>query len=211
MFLTILDYLGSLAFCLAGSALAHKVGFSFFGNFITTLVAGFTGGCIRDTFLGYTPPAAFQNNLYFFIALASVLFMHFAVNSSKILEKFVLFGDAVGLAVFAAVSAHKAVESSLGILQCGIIAIIGTCFGGLFRDLIVKEPPFVLVSPLYALCAFLGGVLYYLCLQFFTRDIAEITVILFVFMMRIFTDFDSFFPKIRKKKLVTRGGLEPPT
>ena len=199
MLMHVLDYVGSLAFCLAGSALAHQVKFSFFGNFVTTLIAGFAGGCLRDTFLGYIPPAAFQDDNYLLIALVSVVLMHFTISKKKILENFVLFGDALGLAVFTVIGASKAFHVGLGVLQCGVIAVVTTCFGGLCRDIITKAPPFVLVSPFYALTAFLGGVIYFGMMHYGINDAyTTVVVVIFVLGFRILSDRKTFFGDKRR-------------
>jgi len=88
--LSILDYIGSCAFCMSGAAMAYTLRMSLFGVFIMSLIAGYGGSCIRDTMLGNTPPILFQTPLYWYIAIFTVFFISLIKRQAAQVEKIVI-------------------------------------------------------------------------------------------------------------------------
>ena len=97
----------------------------------------------------------------------------------------VLFCDAIGLALFTTVGANAAINSGLGILGIGVIATITGIGGGMMRDILANEVPYILKEDIYATLAFGGGILYYLLIfnLGFSRSFA--IVIVFVILLTI--------------------------
>ena len=65
--------------------------------------------------------------------------------------------DAVGLSVFAVLSAYKALELGFGVVQAVIVGTITAVGGGTIRDVMIGRIPTVLRSELYAIPALIGA------------------------------------------------------
>src|SRR5262249_23560535 len=69
----------------------------------------------------------------------------------------ILLFDAVGLGLFAVVGTEKAIEHGINPLMAAIMGMLSGIGGGMTRDVVAGETPFVLRSELYALAALAGG------------------------------------------------------
>ena len=74
--ITILGFIGVVAFAISGALLAIKKGMDIFGVNILAVIAALGGGLTRDVIIDVTPPAIFQNtisvknpNLYYLLIL----------------------------------------------------------------------------------------------------------------------------------------------
>lgn len=65
--------------------------------------------------------------------------------------------DAVGLALFAVVGAQKALEHGIHPVMAALLGMLTGIGGGMTRDVLAGEVPFVLRSELYAVAALAGG------------------------------------------------------
>lgn len=157
MILSILDYLGTFAFALSGAFRAVKYELDLLGVFVLAVSTGVGGGIARDVLLGATPPTALKDGTYLAICIIASLAVFVAAKRIAQLWDMVLFADAVGLGVFAAIGAAKA--ESLGATPFTVIlmASLTASGGGVVRDLLVREIPAALTSEVYATAALLGG------------------------------------------------------
>lgn len=65
--------------------------------------------------------------------------------------------DAVGLSVFAVLSAYKALDMGFGVVQAMIVGTVTAVGGGTIRDVMIGRIPTVLRSELYAIPALIGA------------------------------------------------------
>jgi len=184
--LSILDYIGSCAFCMSGAAMAYTLRMSLFGVFIMSLIAGYGGSCIRDTMLGNTPPILFQTPLYWYIAIFTVFFISLIKRQAAQVEKIVIIGDAVGLAAFTIMGVQKGIEAELGPIQCAMLGVISSCFGGIIRDVIANKMPFVLKDRSYAFIGFFCGLSYFYLSPHLNLLYTIIAVVSLIFIIRIY-------------------------
>jgi uncharacterized membrane protein YeiH len=68
-----------------------------------------------------------------------------------------MFADAIGLGVFAAIGALKAIAFGLGPIGVMIIAALTATGGGAVRDVLVREIPAVVKHDFYATAALIGA------------------------------------------------------
>ena len=98
------------------------------------------------------------------------------------------FIDAIGIGIFAVGGTKIAVElgfsSPLIAIPMGVISSVG---GGLVRDLILREIPFIIKKRIYALAALAGAALYYSLAVALTVDtvIATLAGLLLTFALRV--------------------------
>ena len=171
IFFTIIEYIGVIAFSVAGAMIAIDKEADIAGVLILALTTAFGGGIMRDILLGYIPPRFFTE-YYIEIAIsltsAIVVFIFASAYKKTFLEKERLIGsinnffDAAGLGIFSVYSANMAVEmgytAPIVVISMGVIASVG---GGLVRDLILRDIPFIIKKHVYFVAALLGASVYY--------------------------------------------------
>ncbi|MFB5631764.1 MAG: trimeric intracellular cation channel family protein [Nitrosopumilus sp.] len=164
-FITILDYLGTIAFAVTGAtkAIAHQA--DIFGIIVLATVVGVAGGITRDVIFGRFPNA-FSDPIYIGLTVAVGVAMFFLYRRFKSKMETWLVFDAVGLGVFSIIGAsiaHQVVGMEfLPMLLGGLITAIG---GGILRDVFVREIPIVFVKEVYAVASVIGIVVFYTILS----------------------------------------------
>jgi uncharacterized membrane protein YeiH len=125
---------------------------------VAALAAGTAGGILRDVFLDQSPPFALGDWRYVAACvLASIVVLLWPRALSRAAAIVVVL-DAAGLALFAVTGTLRALTLSIepvGAILIGVLTGIG---GGIARDLLVGEIPFVLRRDVYALAALAGAV-----------------------------------------------------
>ncbi len=192
----ILEMIGTVSFAVAGAMVAVRKRVDLFGVLFLGIITALGGGMLRDITLGRIPPALFENGVYVAVAAATAGIVFVVARMLK--EKY-LAGeqtidqinnvfDALGLGIFTVIGAQVAMEAGYGenallVVCMGMITGIG---GGLIRDLMVKEIPFVLRKRVYAVASITGAWIFYMLLQMKVPDwIAVFASVLWVFGMRM--------------------------
>ena len=165
VFISILDYLGTIAFAVTGAskAIAHKA--DIFGIIVLATVVGVGGGVTRDVIFGRFP-TAFSDPIYVSLTVTVVVVIFFLFKRLQKQMNVWLVFDAVGLGVFSILGAsiaHQVVGSEfLPMIFGGMITAIG---GGILRDVFVQEMPIVFVKEVYAIASIIGIVIFYAMLS----------------------------------------------
>ena len=160
-FISILDYLGTVAFAVTGAskAIAHQA--DIFGIIVLATVVGVAGGITRDVIFGRFP-TAFSDPIYISMTVIVGVVMFFLYTKFKSKMNIWLVFDAIGLGVFSILGASIAYQvvgmEFLPMLFAGTITAIG---GGILRDVFVREIPIVFVKEVYAVASILGIVVFY--------------------------------------------------
>ena len=160
-FISILDYLGTIAFAVTGAskAITHKA--DIFGIIILATVVGVAGGITRDVIFGRFP-TAFSDPIYISITVVVGVVMFFLYTKFRSKMNIWLVFDAIGLGVFSILGASIAYQvvgmEFLPMLFGGMITAIG---GGILRDVFVREIPIVFVKEVYAVASIIGIVVFY--------------------------------------------------
>lgn len=155
--ITILDWVGTFAFALSGALVGVRKQFDLFGVLFLSFVAAVAGGIMRDVLIGDLPPAAVTHVHYFLIAVGAGLLTFFRYPAVASRQRQVLLFDAVGLALFAVVGAEKALAHGIHPLMAALLGMLTGIGGGMTRDVLAGETPFVLRSELYAVAALAGA------------------------------------------------------
>ncbi|MCE2505438.1 MAG: trimeric intracellular cation channel family protein [Nitrosopumilaceae archaeon] len=164
-FISILDYLGTIAFAVTGAskAIVHRA--DIFGIIVLASVVGVAGGITRDVTFGRFPNA-FSDPIYIGLTVAVGIVMFFLYTKLKKRVGTWLVFDAVGLGVFSILGAsiaHQIVGLEfLPMLLAGVVTAIG---GGILRDVFVREIPIVFVKEVYAVASVIGIVIFYAILS----------------------------------------------
>ncbi|MEG1027704.1 MAG: TRIC cation channel family protein [Oscillospiraceae bacterium] len=85
--------------------------------------------------------------------------------------------DAVGLGIFSILGVKIALSSgySYSLIYCAFIGMLTGVGGGMLRDIMLMEVPYVLRKRVYAVASILGSVVYYLLYSFRVNDFIAIS------------------------------------
>ena len=156
------DLFGTFAFAVSGAILGIKKDMDIYGMFILAVSVGVGGGTMRDVLLSRTPPFVLTDINYMIVIAAATLIVFF-LNSKVVKDmpmKALNIADAVGLGVFTSIGANVAVECNVewyGIIFFGVMTATA---GGMIRDTLAGEVPFVLKKEVYASASIAGGILF---------------------------------------------------
>ncbi|MGI6029481.1 MAG: trimeric intracellular cation channel family protein [Candidatus Heteroscillospira sp.] len=172
--ITAVEVLGTVAYAVSGAMAAIEKRADFFGVIFLACVTATGGGILRDMMLGCFPPRIFFDALNVTAALLTSVAVYFLarrwkdfyLGNTRAIDTIDNVFDALGLGAFTVMGVQIAIESGLeqncpAALFMGMVTGIG---GGLIRDTIVNEMPFVLKKRIYAVATLIGGLCYYLLL-----------------------------------------------
>lgn len=163
----ILEILGTVAFAASGAAVGIKKGMDIFGVSMLGLCTAVGGGVLRDLVLGNTPPLTFQDPVYALTAIA-VSILTFLPCVQRAMERHPMLGekllgtmDAVGLGVFTAVGVQcaYALSEDYGVFLLVFVGVITGVGGGVLRDVLAGNMPYVFVKHFYACASIIGALL----------------------------------------------------
>jgi uncharacterized membrane protein YeiH len=155
--IVVLDWVGTFAFALSGGLLGVQKRFDLFGVLFLSFVVAVVGGMLRDVLIGAVPPVAITDIHYFAIAMVSGLITFYWYPKVESRQRQILLLDAVGLALFAVIGAQKAIDHGINPLMAAVLGMMTGIGGGMARDVLAGDVPFVLRADLYALAALAGG------------------------------------------------------
>ena len=158
--LLVFDLIGTFVFALSGGAAGVKERLDLFGVLVLSFAAASAGGIMRDLLIGAVPPAAISDWRYLAVSLLAGVIMFFWYPISERLQTLrnhVLVFDAAGLALFAVVGTQKALGFRLNPVMAALLGVLTGIGGGMLRDVLVAQVPYVLRAELYAVAALAGA------------------------------------------------------
>lgn len=169
-FIFILELIGTVAFASSGAMIAIEKKMDIFGVNVLGATTAVGGGIMRDIILGLTPPGAFSHPVYVLVAaLTSTILFVIAYAKPTAFEsrvktdyydKLMFWCDTAGLGIFTVVGIQAAVRA-VGGKNVFFFVFIGTLTGvggGVLRDIMAGETPYILVKHIYACAAIAGGI-----------------------------------------------------
>jgi uncharacterized membrane protein YeiH len=176
------DYFGVFVFAITGAMLAARKEMDVFGFVVLALMPAIGGGTLRDLILS-EPVFWLSDTTYLLITLAAALITFFAVRFMTRLSDVLLWFDALGLSVFCAIGAAKAMAVTGDPVIGVVMGVITAVAGGILRDVIANETPLVLHKEVYATAAFCGSVCYVLA-NYYVPDFALVLSVATAFAVR---------------------------
>lgn len=164
----VLELIGTVAFAISGAIVGIKKDMDVLGVAILGLTTAVGGGVIRDLILGQQPPRTFQDPTCALLALGTslIVFLSFYFgkhfHTRRLPDTLLLVADSLGLGIFtvngvaAAMRSHR--EITL-LLFSGVLTGVG---GGVMRDMLAGDRPYIFVKHVYASASILGAVSYML-------------------------------------------------
>ncbi len=173
------EYIGIIAFAMSGFFIATRNKLDFLGVLISVFLTALGGGIIRDVIVDKTPYTFTHNTPALIIVAVMTLLVIFRFNKKESIENKPLFilSDSIGLISFSITGALIALENSLnltGVLALSFITAVG---GGIIRDVIINEIPFVLKTGFYGTIALLIGAILYILNAYHMMDIYTLSIV----------------------------------
>ena len=196
MFIFGMEIIGTVAFASSGAMLAIQKEMDLFGVGVLGVTTSVGGGMIRDLILGIIPPLMFQKPVYTVTAIVTSMLLFVIISVKRNLKndkitaaynKIMLIFDTIGLGIFTVTGMNTAknagYDQTFLLVFVGVITGVG---GGLLRDIMAQEKPYILTKHIYACASVLGAVVC-VCLNVILDDLASMAAGLFVVVLvRIF-------------------------
>ena len=158
-----LEILGTVAFAASGAMVAVKRRMDIFGVAMLGLFTAVGGGVIRDLLLGNTPPLSFRQPVYALTALgvSGVMFLRSMRRRydahRQVYDRALLVMDSVGLGVFTVTGVQVALMAHSNLYTAVFVGVVTGIGGGILRDVMAGETPFVFVKHFYASASLIGA------------------------------------------------------
>lgn len=176
------ELVGTVAFAVSGALIAIDRRLDLFGVLFLGIVTALGGGTIRDILLGTFPPRAFYSYEYLAVAFFTAVAVFIVVWGYRTryarfktpLESINNIFDAIGLATFSVVGSQIAVAQGYGdnAFLCVFLGMTTGIGGGMMRDVLSKEVPFVFKKHIYGVASLAGCVAYWVILRLTAHETA---------------------------------------
>ncbi|MFI5221540.1 MAG: trimeric intracellular cation channel family protein [Bacteroidia bacterium] len=182
----IVEILGIISFAFSGAVSAMQKRLDVFGVLIITFVTSIGGGTIRDMLIGSFPVGWLLDiNLIatIFITYLFALFFHHYFHAYA---KIIFWMDTIGLAVFTMVAITKGLQFHLHPVVCVALGTVTGCFGGILRDVLLNEIPYVFRKDIYASASIAGGIVYFVAAKLISdHNIASLIAGAVIVLIRV--------------------------
>ena len=153
----VLDLLGIGVFAVSGALAAGRKRLDLLGVFVLASVTAIGGGTIRDLLLDRHPIFWLSDATFLIVIVGAVAITFAYVQWRRPPLASLLVADAFGLALFSIAGAQIAEREGLPAVSVIVLGTITAVAGGVIRDLLSAEIPFVLRrGNLYASAVILG-------------------------------------------------------
>lgn len=162
-----MEIAGTIAFSISGALIGIQKKMDVFGITILGLTTAVGGGIIRDLVIGSIPPQTFRHPIYAIIAIITAIIIFLLAFFKKIIyntpffEMLVFIMDTLGLGIFTVVGISTACNTSSDfgnflLIFVGSITGVG---GGVLRDILAGQTPYIFVKHVYASASIAGAIL----------------------------------------------------
>ncbi|WP_178989100.1 trimeric intracellular cation channel family protein [Winogradskyella schleiferi] len=202
MFFQIIDILGTIAFAISGALVAMNKRMDPFGVLIIAFVTAVGGGTLRDVMIGVEPVSWMRNMTFVYVIIGSAVFAVVFKKRINYLRKSLFLFDTIGISLYTVVGIETGLVAGLHPLICIALGTMTACFGGVIRDILCNEIPVIFRKEIYATACILGGVTYFLLLQFFEdRNYLFVLVAIVVITIRLIAvRFKISLPSLYRKE-----------
>jgi len=186
-FLYSLEMLGIITFAISGMIEARAKNMDPVGVFSIAFITALGGGTLRDLMLDNHPLYWIQHQEQPLLILGMALIYSYWEPLGRIKASSIVIPDAIGLGVFSILGAQVAHDLGNSWFVASMLGVMTGTFGGLIRDTLCNEVPFVFrKNQIYASISFGGCWIYLLTLEFTgDKTLALITGILVIVVVRL--------------------------
>lgn len=177
-------YLGDVVFAVSGALTAARHRMDILGFVMIGAITGIGGGTTRDLLLGRTVWWT-QNPLELVLCVSAALVTFFWITSDITRRKWMIWSDALGLAVFGVVGCHVALDFGVPFIIAVFMGMVTATGGGLIRDVLTNTKPLIMSGELYATAALVGALSYATLVRSGVSDVAaQVLAIVGAFSLR---------------------------
>lgn len=188
------DYIGIIAFSMSGFFVAVRNKLDFLGVLISVFLTAFGGGILRDVTVQKTP-YTFTHTTPVVLMIIVILFLVMLKfhNKSSIENKpLFILSDSIGLISFSITGALVGLEQNLNITGVLALSFVTAVGGGIIRDVIINEIPFVLKTGFYGTVALIIGAVLYVLDSYEMVDIYSLSI---VFILGVILRIVAYYKK----------------
>jgi len=162
------EFLGIIAFAISGFSIAVKNHLDLLGVLIAVFLTALGGGILRDIVVSVTPYTFSHTAPALVVFIVLLLLILFKVHKRDSIENkpYFIVSDSVGLVAFSITGAMVALEHNFnfaGVLMVAFAAAVG---GGILRDVIINEVPFIFKTGFYGSVSLVVATLVYILHNF---------------------------------------------
>lgn len=157
-----LDWLGIVAFAITGALAASRNEMDVVGFVLLGTVTGIGGGTLRDLLLDIHPILWIEHPAYLVVCVGVSLAIFFTAHLIDSRYRLILWLDAVGVALFSAVGAERALSSDAPPIVAVTMGVITACFGGIIRDVLGQQRSIIFSREIYVTAALAAAAVYVL-------------------------------------------------
>jgi uncharacterized membrane protein YeiH len=154
------DILGTAVFATTGALAANKKKLDIFGYTVLGLVTALGGGTFRDISLGITPVFWVKSPSYILTAILFSILTFFLFKIYNRIPKMLQTLDAMGLGIFTIIGTQKTLLLGYSVTIAVVMGVTTGILGGIIRDTLSGQIPFVLRKEIYATASLLGAIIF---------------------------------------------------
>jgi len=184
----IADLIGTIAFTISGFFVGARNKLDLLGILITTFLTALGGGIIRDITVDRVPLTFIQTTPTLIVIFVLVLLIIFKFHKRNSIENKALFmlSDSIGLVSFSVTGALVGIEYGFNLTGVISMAFVTAVGGGIVRDVIINEIPFVLKTGFYGTISILIATLLYFFNSFDYLSFTAMSILfIFALILRI--------------------------
>ncbi len=155
-FVTMIDWVAVAVFAVSGALVASRKEMDLVGFGLIACMTGIGGGTLRDVLLD-RPVFWTVDPTPMVICLVIATLVFFAAHIVDRRYPYLLWADAIGIAIYGVMGAELARLEGAGMLVSVVMGVMTATFGGLIRDVVCNETPLILRKEVYVTCAALAA------------------------------------------------------
>jgi len=162
------EYLGIIAFALSGFSTAAKNHLDLLGTLIAVFLTALGGGILRDIIVSTTPYTFSHTAPALVVFIVFLLLILFKVHRRDSIENkpYFIVSDSIGLVSFSITGGLVALEHGFNFTGVVFVSFIAAVGGGIIRDVIINEVPFIFKTGFYGSVSLIVGSLVYILDRF---------------------------------------------
>ena len=182
----IAEIIGIIAFSISGFFVGVRKKLDMLGVLTATFLTAFGGGIARDLVVDIKP-YIFTHSFptIIMISVMALLFMFkFHTKDSIENKSYFVLSDSIGLISFSITGALIAVEHDMNLTGVMVLAFLTAAGGGIARDVIINEVPFVLKTGFYGTIALIIAIIIFILNKYNLLFLSSL-IIIFISMLAL--------------------------
>ncbi len=194
MIFFLFEIIGTIAFAASGALTGIHKHMDLLGVCVLGCVTAVGGGVIRDVILGLTPPKTFENPVYIIVAILTSIVCFLPIIRAELNEKAVLntllmkWMDAIGLGIFTVLGIQTAqlLSEDNGISLLIFVGVITGVGGGVLRDVMAGERPYIFYKHFYASASIIGAIVCSITWNYIDIPVNMLLSSVLIILLRLF-------------------------